>query len=88
MYMCVVVSEEISDEPVDGHPESVAKEVDEDYNLARIRGGHILAKGTPVTQKLPWHQETTNHKILDVLLHRLRHLPRRTRDGTPSPFAL
>ena len=44
-----MVSEEILDELVDGHPESAAKEVDEDYNLAGIRGGHVLAKGTLVT---------------------------------------
>jgi hypothetical protein len=88
MYLRVVVSEEISDEPVDEHPESVVKEVNEDYNLAGIRDGHILAKGTPVTQKLPWRQESLNHKILDVLLHHYRHLPQRTGDGTPSPFAL
>jgi hypothetical protein len=54
VYLCVMVSEEISDEPVDGHPESMAKEVDEDYNLTRIRGGHVLAKGTLVTRKLSW----------------------------------
>jgi hypothetical protein len=39
MYLRVVVSEEISDELVDGHPKSMAKEVDKDHNLARIRGG-------------------------------------------------
>ena len=55
MYLRVMVSEEISDELVDGHPESTAKEIDEDYNLTRIRGGHILAKGTLVIRKLPWH---------------------------------
>jgi hypothetical protein len=42
MYLCLVVSEETSNELVDGHPESVAKEVDKDYNLTKIRGGHIL----------------------------------------------
>ena len=49
MYLHVMVSEEISDEPMDGHPKSIAEEVDEDYNLARVRGGHILTKGTPAT---------------------------------------
>ena len=49
MYLCVMVLEKILDEPVDGHPESMAKEVDEDYNLAGISGGHVLAKGTLVT---------------------------------------
>jgi hypothetical protein len=44
-----MVLEKISDEPMDGHPESMVKEVDEDYNLTEIRGGHILTKGTPVT---------------------------------------
>jgi hypothetical protein len=39
-----MVSEEILDKPVDGHPKSMAKEVDEDYNLTRIRGGHKLAR--------------------------------------------
>jgi hypothetical protein len=39
VYLCVVVLEKISDEPVDGHLESTTKEVDEDYNLAKIRGG-------------------------------------------------
>ena len=53
VYLHVVVLEEISNEPMDGHPKSLAKEVDKDYNLAGIRGGHILAKGKPVTQKLP-----------------------------------
>jgi hypothetical protein len=48
-YLCVVVSEEISEEPVDGYPKSTAEDVDEDYNLAGIRSGHILAKGTLVT---------------------------------------
>jgi len=88
VYLRVMVSKVISDEPVDGHLKSTVKEVDEDYNFARIRGGHVLAKGTPVTQKLPRRQESLNHKILDFLLYRRRHLPRRTRDGTPSPFAL
>ena len=46
VYLRVMVSDEILDEPVDGHPKSMVKEVNEDYNLARIRGGHILAKGT------------------------------------------
>ena len=86
MYLRVVVSEEISNEPMDGHPKSLAKEVDKDYNLAGIKGGHILAKGTPVTQKFPWRQEPPNHKILDILLRHRRHLPRRTGDGTPSPL--
>ena len=49
MYLHVVVSEETLDEPVDGHPKSTAKEVDEDYDLTRIRGGHVLAEGTPVS---------------------------------------
>jgi hypothetical protein len=49
VYLHVVVLEEISNEPVDGHSESIVKEVDEDYNLIRIRGKHILAKGTSVT---------------------------------------
>ena len=49
VYQCVMVSEEISDKPVDGHPESMVKEVNKDYNLTIIRGGHILAKGTLVT---------------------------------------
>jgi hypothetical protein len=44
-----MVLEKISDEPMDGHPEFVEKEVDEDYNLTKIRGGHILTKGTPIT---------------------------------------
>ena len=70
MYLRVMVSEEILDEPVDGHPESMVKEVNEDYDLAGIRGGHILAKGTPATQKLPRCLESPNHKILDVLLYR------------------
>ena len=86
MYLHVVVSEETLDEPVDGYPESMAEEVDEDYNLARVKGGHILVKGTPVTRKLPWCQEPPNHKILVILLRRRRHLPWRTRDGTPSPL--
>jgi hypothetical protein len=64
MYLCVVVLEEISNELVDGHPESTVKEVDKDYNLARIRGRHILAKGTPVTQKLPWHQKSPTTRFL------------------------
>ena len=80
MYLRVMVSEEISDEPVDGHLESMAKEVNKDYDLTRIRGGHVLAKGTPVTQKFPQRQESPNH--------RHRHLPWRSRDGTPSPLAL
>ena len=75
VYLCVMVSEEISDELVDGHPKSTTKEIDEDYNLTEIMGGHVLAKGTPVTQKLPWHQESPNHKILDVLLRHRQHLP-------------
>jgi hypothetical protein len=54
MHLRIIVSKEILDKPVDGHLESVVKEVDEDYNLTGTRGGHILAKGTPVTQKLPW----------------------------------
>ena len=49
VYLRIMVSEEISDELVDGHPESTAEEVDEVCNLTRIRGRHILAKGTPVT---------------------------------------
>ena len=49
MYLRVMVLEEISDEPLDGHPESTTKEVDEDNNFVGIRGGHVLAKGTPVT---------------------------------------
>ena len=85
VYQCVMVSEEISDKPVDGHPESMVEEVNEGYNLTEIGGGHILAKGTPVTRKLPWRQEPPNHKILDVLLRR-RHLPWRTKDRTPSPL--
>ena len=68
VYLRVMVSEEISDKPVDGHSESMVKEVDKDYNLTRIRGGDILAKGTPVTQKFSWCQEPPNHKILDILL--------------------
>jgi hypothetical protein len=64
MYLRVVVLEEISNKPVDGHPESIVKEVDKDYNLTRIRGGHILAKGTPVTQKLPWCQESPTTRFL------------------------
>ena len=64
VYLRVMVSEEILDEPVHGHPESMTKEVDEDYNLAGIRGGHVLAKGTPVTQKLPWHQEPPTTRFL------------------------
>ena len=36
MYLRVMVLEEISNEPVDGHPEFAAKEVDEDYNLIGI----------------------------------------------------
>jgi hypothetical protein len=44
MYLHVVVSKEISDEPVDGHPESTVKEVDEDYNLTRIRAGTSLPR--------------------------------------------
>ena len=64
MFLHVMVSEEISDEPVDGHPESAVKEVDEDYDLSGIRGRHILAKGTPVTQKLPWHQEPPTTRFL------------------------
>jgi hypothetical protein len=62
VYLLVVLLEEILDEPMDGHPESVAKEVNEDYNLTKIRGGHVLAKGTLVTRKLPWCQESPNHK--------------------------
>jgi hypothetical protein len=46
MYLHVMVSEEVSVEPVDGQPESTSKEVDKDYDLAGIRGGYILAKGT------------------------------------------
>jgi hypothetical protein len=46
MYLHVMVSEEVSVELVDGQPESTSKEVDKDYNLAGIRGGHVLAKGT------------------------------------------
>ena len=53
MYLHVVVSEEILYDPVDGHPESTVKEVNEDYDLVGIRGGHVLAKGTSATQKLP-----------------------------------
>jgi hypothetical protein len=34
----VMVSEKILDEPMDGHPESTVKEVNEDYNLTGIRG--------------------------------------------------
>ena len=49
VYLRIMVSEEISDEPMDGHPKSTVKEVDEDYNLAEIRGWHIVAKGTLVT---------------------------------------
>jgi hypothetical protein len=48
-----MVSKEISDEPVDGYPKSMVEDVNEDYNINGIRGGHILAKGTPVTRKLP-----------------------------------
>ena len=70
VYLRIMVLEEILDKPVDGNPKSMVEEVNEDYNLARISGGHVLAKGTPVTQKLPWRQEPRNHKILDVLLHR------------------
>ena len=36
MYLRVMVSEEILNEPVDWNPESVAKEVDEEHNLAKI----------------------------------------------------
>ena len=82
MYLCVMVSEEISDEPVDGNPESTTKKVNEDYDLTEIRGRDILAEGTPITQKLFWCQKSLNHKALDVILHRRSHLPRRTRDGT------
>ena len=59
-----MVSEEISDEPVDGHPESIVKEVDEDYDLSRIRSRHILAKGTPVTQKFPRCLESPTTRFL------------------------
>ena len=48
MYLHVMVSEEISDKPVDWHPESVMKKVDEDYDLARIRCRDVLAQGTLV----------------------------------------
>ena len=36
VYLRVMVSEEILNEPVDWNPESVAKEVDEEHNLAKI----------------------------------------------------
>ena len=48
MYLRIVVSEEISNETVDGHHESMVKEVDEDHSLTGVKGGHILAKGTPI----------------------------------------
>ena len=64
MFLHVMVSEEISDEPVDGHPESIVKEVDEDYDLSRIRSRHILAKGTPVTQKFPRCLESPTTRFL------------------------
>ena len=48
MYLHVMVLKEISDELVGGHLESTAKEVDEDYNLARIRGGHVKVPLAPV----------------------------------------
>ena len=68
VYLRVMVLEEISNKPVDGHPKSVVKEVNEDYDLARIRGTDVLAKSTPVTQMLLRHQKSTNHKAFDVLL--------------------
>ena len=49
VYLRVMVSEEISDKLVDGHPKSMVKEVDKDSNLFEIRGRHVLAKATPVT---------------------------------------
>jgi hypothetical protein len=64
VYLRVMVSEEVLDEPVDRHPESAMKEVDEDYNVIKVGGGHILAKGTPVTRKLPWHQEPPTIRFL------------------------
>jgi hypothetical protein len=55
MYLNVMVSEEILDKLVDGHPESIAKKVDEDYDLIKVRGRDILAKSTLIAQKLFWH---------------------------------
>ena len=88
MYLHVMVLKEISDKPLDGHTESMVKKVEKDYDLAEIKGRDVLAKGTSVTQKFPRRQESPNHKILDVLLHHRRHLPRRTGDGIPSPSVL
>jgi len=58
VYLRIMVLEEILDKPVDGNPKSMVEEVNEDYNLTEIGGEHILAKGTPVTQKAPLAPET------------------------------
>ena len=70
VYLRVMVLEEISNKPVDGHPKSMVKEVNEDYDLIGIRGRDVLAKGTLVTQMLLWHQKFAKHKAFDVLLRR------------------
>ena len=64
MYMRIMVSEEILDEPVDGHPEFVVKEIDEDYNLAELGGKDVLAKGASVTQKLFRRQKSPTTWLL------------------------
>jgi hypothetical protein len=64
MYLSVMVPEEILDELVDGHPESMAKKVNEDYDLIGIRGMDVLAKGTPVTRKLFQCQKSPTTRLL------------------------
>jgi hypothetical protein len=64
MYLNVMVSEEISDKLVDGHPESTAKKVNEDYDLIGVRGRDIMAKSTLIAQKLFWHQKSPTIRLL------------------------
>ena len=70
VYLHVVVPEEISNEPVDGHPESAAKEVNEDHNLTGVGGGYVTPS---VLHPKPTTKTCHEHHVY-VIMHVIEYV--------------